>query len=248
MSNATRNLLEYTEQYLALPFEPIQTEYRRKLVLSQILKFEPKRVLEVGCGARPLFTDLPSEIDVTVVEAAQTFADLARQMSRGRNGIHVLEGFIESVDLGIAEFDMIIVSCVLHEVFDPSTMLRTIQRHCSPSTVLHVNVPNAFSLHRMLAVAMGLISSPKAKSETQRLMQQRDVPYDVESLSSELSDVGFTIFEMGSLFVKPFTHNQMQLLVEAGFMTSEMLDGLDKLVQWLPDLGSEIWVNARKSS
>jgi len=39
----------------------------------------------------------------------------------------------------------------------------------------------------------------------------------------------------------------MQELVESGFMTHSMLDGFDKLVDLLPDLGSEIWVNAKRT-
>ena len=248
MSDTTRNLLEYVKQYRALPFEPIQIEYRRKLVLTQVHRCGPRRLLEVGCGGLPLFTDLPAEMEITVVEPAQTFADQARQLAIGRDRVRVLQGFIESVNLDTDEFDMIILSCVLHEVPDPAAMLVAIRRHCAPTTTLHVNVPNARSLHRLLAVAMGLMPSPNQQSETQRLMQQRDTPYDAQSLSAELSSSGFDVVEQGSLLVKPFTHSQMQALVEMGFLTRAMLDGLDKLVNWLPELGSEIWVNSRRSA
>ena len=248
MNNVTRNIDEYVKQYGVLPFEPIQIEYRRKLVLRQVRRCAPLRLLEVGCGARPLFIDLPEETEITVVEPAQTFADQARQFATGRNRVRVLEGLIESVDLGNDEFDMVILSCVLHEVPNPTAMLGAIRRHCSLTTMLHVNVPNAHSLHRLLAVAMGLISSPNQQSDTQRLMQQRDTLYDAKSLQNELSSAGFKVVEDGSLFVKPFTHNQMQQLLESGFLTHEMLDGLDNLVNLLPDLGSEVWVNARRSA
>jgi len=248
MSDTTRNMDEYVQQYCVLPFEPIQIEYRRKLVLSQVHRFAPRRLLEVGCGARPLFIDLPEEMEITVVEPAQTFADQARQLALGRNRVRVLEGLIESVDIGTDEFDMVILSCVLHEVPDPTAMLDAIRRHCSLTTTLHVNVPNARSLHRLLAVAMGLIPSPNQQSDTQRLMQQRDTPYDAISLQTELSSSGFNVIEDGSLFVKPFTHSQMQELMESGFLTRDMLDGLDNLVNWLPELGSEVWANARKAA
>ena len=248
MSATKRNMTEYVKQYKSLPFEPIQIEYRRKLVLSQVRRLAPSRLLEVGCGEQPLFTDLPEEMEIAVVEPAQIFADHARKMSIGRNRIRVLQGLIESVDLGDEKFDMIILSCVLHEVPDPIEMLRAIHRYCSPSTILHVNVPNARSLHRLLAVAMGLIQSPTQQSQTQRLMQQRDTPYDSHSLRAELSFAGFDMVEEGGLFVKPFTHSQMQELIETGFMTQAMLDGLDNLINLLPDIGSEIWVNARRSS
>ena len=112
--------------------------------------------------------------------------------------------------------------------------------------MLHLSVPNAHSLHRLLAVAMGLIDSPKALSLTQLTMQQRST-YDSQTLHAELNRAGFQVTDSGSLFVKPFTHAQMQQLVDQGFMTPAMLDGLDRLAVIEPNLGSEIWVNARLS-
>jgi len=246
MNHVKRNLVDYVQQYHGLPFEPIQIEYRRKLVLHKVSQCSPRRLLEVGCGAHPLFVDLPSNIAVTVVEPAQAFAENARKLSAGKRNIQVVQGFIETVDLLPSEFDMIILSCVLHEVPDPSAMLQAIRLLSSPTTVVHVNVPNANSLHRLLAVAMGLIPTTKHQSDMQRLMQQRETIYDIKSLNAELNSSGFDVIDKGTLLVKPFTHSQMQNLVDSGFITRDMLEGLDKLVDLLPDLGSEIWVNARR--
>jgi len=128
-------------------------------------------------------------------------------------------------------------------VDDPQALLAAVRRMCSSNTVVHVNVPNARSLHRLLAVAMGLIDRPEAHSQTQAAMQQRGI-YDLQTLEVELSAAGFAVRERGSLFVKPFTHGQMQQLVDQRFMTPAMLDGLGRLADTLPELGSEIWVNA----
>jgi 2-polyprenyl-3-methyl-5-hydroxy-6-metoxy-1,4-benzoquinol methylase len=246
MNDERRNLSDYVEKYCTLPFEPIQIEYRRKLVLNQVIQSAPRRLLEVGCGTLPLFTDLSEDIAITVVEPAQEFVDRARQLATGRNNVNILQGYIETVDIGSSDFDMIVLSCVLHEVPKPSEMLEAIRGYCSAGTTLHVNVPNANSLHRLLAVSMGLIPSTIQQSDMQLLMQQRDTPYNANSLRAELSSSGFDVVDEGSLFVKPFTHAQMQSLVDSGFMTRSMLDGFDKLVNWLPDLGSEIWANSRR--
>jgi len=246
MENSTRNLSEYAEHYMSLPFEPIQIQYRRKLVLSQVARYGPKRLLEVGCGVSPLCVDIAPDTDVTVVEPAVAFAENAMRLLSNRPNCKVHHDFIESVDLGGYEFDMIIVSCLLHEIPDPSYFLKTIRGLCTSDTVVHINVPNSKSFHRLLAVAMGLIPSVDQRSETQRLMQQRDVPYDVVRLHSELASEGFRVVDEGSLLVKPFTHAQMQRLVDDGFMTPTMLDGFDRLVDFLPELGSEIWVNAQR--
>ena len=59
---------------------------------------------------------------------------------------------------------------------------------------------------------------------------------------------GFQVIDQGSIFIKPFTHRQMQDLVDKKFLTREMLAGFDELTKWLPEFGSEIWVTARKVS
>jgi len=237
-----RDIDDYTAQYLLLPFEPIQAAYRRRRVLSRVAACAPKRLLEVGCGHAPLFTDLPGMV-VTVVEPSPVFAGAARALAAGRKDVSVVDGFVEDLAAPVEPYDMVIASCVLHEVEDAPSFLAGLRRQCGPSTVLHVNVPNVRSLHRLLAVAMGLISAPGQTSATQRTMQQRGI-YDSASLRDEIERAGFALREAGSLFVKPFTHAQMQQLVDQGFMSTAMLDGLDALVATLPELGSEIWAEA----
>ena len=239
----TRDIVAYTNAYQRLPFEPIQATYRRKRVLAEIERFKPTRLLEVGCGHDPLFTDLPGVV-ATVVEPSPVFAEYARQQSEHRSDVCVVQATVEDLPPPPDPFDMIIVSCLLHEVENPQKLLAAVRRLCRADTVVHVNVPNARSLHRLLAVAMGLIAAPSEISETQRTMQQR-ATYDHESLRSELERAGFTVLDGGSLFVKPFTHAQMQELVDQRFLTPAMLEGLDRLTNSLPELGSEIWVNAK---
>ncbi|MBC7482950.1 MAG: class I SAM-dependent methyltransferase [Rhizobacter sp.] len=243
MNTPARDLDDYQRQYRALPFEPTQARYRRRCVLARIAARRPLRLLEVGCGEAPLFTDLPG-MHVTVVEPAASFAANALQLAQGRTNVRVVECTLEAADTSIGPFDMVVVSCLLHELDDPQALLAAARRLCSPESVLHVNVPNAQSLHRLLAVAMGLIPSAKAISATQLTMQQHTT-YDRVTLTAELASAGFDVIEEGSLFVKPFSHAQMQRLLDEGFMTSAMLDGLDALVATLPSLGSEIWADAK---
>ena len=67
-------------------------------------------------------------------------------------------------------------------------------------------------------------------------------------IAPTLAAAGLEVTTSGTLFVKPFTHGQMQQLVDQGFMTPAMLDGLARLVDWLPELGSELWVHARPAT
>lgn len=243
-----RDLGDYGTRYRALPFEPVQAEYRRRTVLGRVALRRPRRLLEVGCGDLPLFLDLPDDVrgrEVVVVEPTAVFAQNARAQAEGRPGVRVVEALLEDAteeDLG-GPFDMVLVSGVLHEVPDPQELLAAVRAACGPETTVHVDVPSAGSLHRLLGVAMGVIGDPAARSEHQEMLQQRH-SYDRDALEAELAEAGFRVLERGSLLVKPFTHAQMQQLLDDGFLTREVLDGLDRLTEVLPELGSEIWVSA----
>lgn len=244
MSDAPRDLGDYAEEYGRSPFEPIQVGFRRRRVLSRVAARAPRRLLEIGCGEAPLFIDLP-DLACTVIEPTPAFAEHARRLGEGRPQVTVVQAPAEEVrpdDVG-GPFDMVVLSGLLHEVPDPRLLLGSARTLCAPDGVLHVNVPSAHSLHRLLAVAMGLIPHSGAESANQRRLQQHRV-YDAEGLERELSAAGFAVRERGSILVKPFTHAQMQRLVDDGFLTPELLDGLDRLTEQLPELGSEIWMDA----
>lgn len=241
----SRDIEAYSCSYRELPFEAIQSRYRRRVVLQQVAEFRPASLLEVGCGLRPLFTDLDPAIRVALVEPSADFASNARELAAGREGLMVVEGFLEQApaELHPRGFDFIALSSLLHEVEEPQQLLQAVRPHCHASSIVHVNVPNAYSLHRLLAVEMGLIEDPFKLSSTQKLMQQHST-FDLHSLAELLREEGFRVQSSGSYFIKPFTHAQMQDLYDRGFLTEAHLDGLFRLSRRLPDFGSEIYINA----
>jgi hypothetical protein len=107
-----------------------------------------------------------------------------------------------------------------------------------------MNVPNAHSLHRLLALEMGLIASPFELSAQQKTLQQHST-FDLPALARLAKEAGFSVLESDSYFIKPFTHAQMEALRRSGFLTDAMLEGFHGLARHLPGLGSEIYLNAR---
>jgi SAM-dependent methyltransferase len=244
VDETSRDLADYTVRYRSLPFEPLQARYRRRRVLARVAAHAPRRLAEIGCGELPLFLDLPG-VEAVVIEPTAAFAASARRLAEGRSGVTVVEDYAERVAAGSVggQVDMVVVSGLLHEVPDPQRVLAAARALCRPGGVVHVNVPSSRSFHRLLAVAMGLIPDPAAESANQRALQQQRI-YDPASLERELAAAGLTVRERGSILVKPFTHAQMQRLVDDRFLTPELLDGLDRLAEVLPELGSEIWADA----
>ena len=65
---------------------------------------------------------------------------------------------------------------------------------------MHVNVPNAHSLHRLLAVEIGLIEDPFELSSTQKQMQQHST-FGLDSLAELLCQQGFEVQSSGGYFI-----------------------------------------------
>lgn len=254
MTSATepggRNLLQYARHYQALPFEPVAAAVRRRTVLGRVARWAPQRLLEVGCGDAPLFTDLP-DVDVVVVEPADAFVAAARAAARaerrGRGSVSVHQSLVEDVrpaDLG-GPFDLVVVSSLLHEVPDPEAVLRRAADLCGPGGIVHVNVPSATSLHRRLGTAMGLLADPTAVTPTGVALEQHTV-FDATSLSALVGRCGLEVEARGGILVKPFSHEQMAAALAAGVVDDAVVDGLDRWAELEPDLASEVWLDARR--
>lgn len=141
-------------------------------------------------------------------------------------------------------YDLIIVSGLLHEVEDEDIFLQSLRMFCTPETLVHVNVPNAFSFHRLLVLEMGLIDSVHQLSETNKRLQQPRV-FDLEMLKSAVERNGFRVEDSGAYLFKPFPHAMMENLISAGFLTDGMLEGFYLMDKYFTGVGSEIFVNCR---
>jgi SAM-dependent methyltransferase len=245
-----RRIEGYEKRYLAdYGFESVMVGARQRLILELLGRVRPGVVLEVGCGidmlgARVAQARLPVEQWV-IVEPAEQFFDAARSLAMGATRVDVIRGFLEdSVDAirvrCVRPPDFIVCSGLLNEVERPESVLRAARNLLGPSGTLHANVPNAFSLHRRLGRAMGIIESESELTRRNRELAQYRV-FDLDGLADLAASAGFRVIEKGGYFLKPFTHAQMEAI--AGVLSEQMLDGLWRLGRELPELASEIYVN-----
>jgi hypothetical protein len=89
---------------------------------------------------------------------------------------------------------------------------------------------------------MGIIENVYQTSPLQQTLKQPRI-FDLKQLSFLSKEAGFQVIQSGSYFVKPFTHQQMIVLMNQGILTEEMLDGFWGLSKYFPDSGSEIFAN-----
>ena len=164
--------------------------------------------------------DLHGIESLTIVEPSRLFLAKAKQDSAFWPDVqtHLVCGFFENEASVLAgrHYDLILISSLLHEVTQPSVFLKQVRTLCAPHTIIHVNVPNALSLHRLLAVSAGMIPQPDILSQRNIMLQQHHV-YTFEALKNMLISAGdIQVLEKGSYFIKPFTHEQMHQCVAQG--------------------------------
>lgn len=243
----------YQSAYLAdYGFESVMVHYRRELLLERLDKFLPKVVVEIGCGSELLYAAWLRRGGIAecwiVVEPAEKFVEIARNSNLPN--LYVIQDFFEHAVLEVMKNlpkqpDMVICSGLLHEVPSATGLLSAIQSVMGEDTILHANVPNSESFHRRLGKAMGLISNTKAMSERNASHMQHRV-YDMQSFKADLLGTGLKVIEEGGYLIKPFTHGQMEkIMPEIG---EQILDGLFQLGKEMPELASEIFVEARRMS
>lgn len=247
-----RDIQDYTNKYDDEPFETTMVGIRKKMVIAQCNKYIHDNILEIGCGMNPFFLDFHDYRRMVIAEPGKKFADNARKLSHlEEKEISVVEGFLEERTETVKSIfernniDFIILSSVLHELDNPEKMLAAISDLCSNNTVVHINVPNANSIHRLIAIEAGMIKDVHEQSAQMQKMQRRRT-YDIELLRKDVEQAGFEIIDSGSYFIKPFTHLQMQMCKDYGIIDDKVLEGLEKLVKYIPEYGAGIYVNMRR--
>ena len=236
----------YLAQYDAADFEPLLVKIRSQQVLQSIRRHPHRRILEIGCGLDPMFLELDDYESYVVVEPSEQFMGRAKARAGSGNRITFHLAFFESVAATLQpDFDLVILSSLLHEVPDPVSLLAAIGGICRLDTVVHINVSNARSFHRLLAYEMGLINDLFEASETHKKFQ-RHVMFDLTTLREAVEGAGFVVLDSGSYFVKPFTNAQMAQLVKSGMLRAEMLEGLNRMTKYMPELGCEVFVDVKR--
>ncbi len=240
-----RDINDYEKKYLKNEFEQYKVVYRRRKIVEIAEQYCAKNILEIGCGLEPLFCYLNGETFVVVEPAAQMYEN-AKTLSQQYENVVCIKGFFEEEvsNLPNVYFDMVICSSLLHEVKEPLKLLMAIKRACNRETIVHINVPNMNSIHRLLGMEMNIIADKFEASENNKKFQQ-NTNFDINKLKSMVEDSGLKVIEDGSYFVKPFSHKQMNAMMQQHIIDEKVLDGLYKITKYMPQFGSEIYVNCK---
>ncbi|MBA7497332.1 hypothetical protein ES704_00060 [subsurface metagenome] len=250
MSKYETDFNDYSNKYLSehnknLSFEAILAIERKKQVLKSLNKYKHTHILEIGCGLKPLFQYCEYKY-YAIVEPCYEFIKHAKKLAEGRDNINIIHGYMEKVYEKLLEynFDFIILSSLLHEVPYPEKLLQSIYQVCKKDTIVHINVPNVYSFHRLLAYEMGYIKSIFEKS-TMEIKFQRHTQFNKQLLFKMIEDNSFQILSYGTYFIKPLTNKQMEEIIYQNIVNKDIIKGLEKIIKYMPDLGCEMFVDVK---
>lgn len=244
-----RDIANYTQKYLDKDysdFESYMVKFRRNQVLKFLSDYQAKNILEIGCGMDSIAKFYNDYEKFVIVEPSGVFAQKAREDLAQKSNVKIIQDFIQNQVsyLKDNQFDCIVLSSLLHEVENPKELLASLIPLCSPPTTLHINVPNSQSFHLLWAYESEIIPQLGGLSATAKSLQQH-TSFCMESLCALVEEVGLEILDKGSYFLKPFNHAKMSLALQDGILDENLLQGLEKMTKYTPNLGAEIFVNVR---
>lgn len=171
-------------------WQSIRSYYQNRLAeIYSTLIPAGMRLLEVGCGQGDLLAALKPSTGIGI--------DLSPEMTARARQRHPHLQFLDcdahEFDLGM-EFDYVICSDLVNDVWDVEKMFRTIARHCHPSTRIVLNFYNRiWEVPRRIAGGLGLVKP--------MLMQNWLTAADVENL---LYLAGFETIRVNPEVLCPF--------------------------------------------
>lgn len=182
------------------------------------------RVLELGYGDGVTLSRLsPITRSYTVVEGAASLVSRVRDKFPEVRAIHAL---FESYEAG-QPFQKVLALHVLEHVDDPVGLLRHMRRWIAEDGELVIVVPNRDSIHRRLAVLMGLQPERDSLSPRDHVVGHQRV-YGLALLREHLEAAGYRVVEEKGFFLKALPNSMMLDYSPA------LIDALNRLSGELP--------------
>lgn len=163
------------------------------------------RVLEMGYGDG-LFTEAlhAAQLEFEVVEGAERLvSDIRTKYPKLKVWHELFEAFQPE-----QKFNVVLCTHVLEHILDPVALLQRMKTWLLPGGRLVIIVPNRDSLHRQLAVLMGLQPTRETLGARDHLVGHVRV-YNFEMLISDVEQAGFKVSDKAGFFLKLLPNSMM---------------------------------------
>lgn len=133
------------------------------------------------------------------------------------------------------KFDCILLEHILEHVAEPVDLLKRARAWLRSEGRILAGVPNGHSIHRLVAVKMGLLADPCELNSRDRVLGHRRV-YNPMTFRRDLEAAGLEIREIGGVFFKPLANEQINQ-----YWTEEMIQGFYELGKEFPEYDAELY-------
>lgn len=227
MSEQEQKMLEENSSlYLAPdPGRVVDQKVSKYMVERMFPQLKGPKVLEMGFGDNYWTGHIIERFGrAYIVDASESLLEKAKEIYGGKvtTFVSLFETF-ESKE----KFDTVLATFVLDHVADHMAVLRQARTWLAEDGILIIMVPHALSLHRRLAVCMGMQKEESDLGETDIQLVHRRV-FTMERLERDLASLGYKVVEKGGMLSKALPQGMM-----TGF-SDEMLKGLVELGMRLP--------------
>jgi 2-polyprenyl-3-methyl-5-hydroxy-6-metoxy-1,4-benzoquinol methylase len=217
----------YSDGIMASSITHCHRVIKRFLRLGSILELGPAE----GVMTRLL---VENSSDVSVVEASSKFCEIIKN---NHPKVEVENCLFEEFHPK-RKYDNIILGHVLEHVVDPVELLINVKQWLMPGGIVFGAVPNAHSVHRRAAVAMGLLEKENSLNTSDVSHGHRRV-FDPDSFRDAFISAGLKIHQFGGYWLKPLSNKQIER-----DWTPEMIKAFMDLGEDYPEIAGEIYIVA----
>jgi len=217
--------LDYTATYDPdRDFDSVYTRATGRRIAKALRRHD--RVLELGCATGLMTTFLAGDgREVVAVDRSAPYLD--RLGERGLDGVTTVLADVDGFE-PCGRFDHVVMTSLLHEVADPGALLTRARgwlRHCGR---VHLTLQNPHSIHRLVAIEMGLLERPHETSERGQLYGTQRM-LDADALVALGEQAGLRVCERGGVLLKPLPNSAMAELAP------QVLEGFERVAHHFPE-------------
>lgn len=241
----SQNLEHIASLYnVATDFDAILVSYDFEVAKEY---FCGKTFLELGCATgESVLKLIPFADSIDVVEGAEKNIETTKE--KVGNDVAAKIQYFHSLwqDYTFPEnfYSDVIWFHGIEHIEDPESLLKKIFASLQPNGRLHVVTPNAFSLHRRVGVAMGLLQDVHELNERDISVGHVAV-FDREQVLALLDRCNFVAHAETGIMIKPLPNSKMKELSQ---QNPDLIYAYFTLGKELIDLAAEIYICAVKKS
>ncbi len=183
------------------------------------------RVLELGYGEGNFTEELVKRgFHPAVIDGSNILLEKAKSLYGDK--IETIHSLFEEFDAE-DKFDCVLATHVLEHVDNPVAVLQSMKKWIKSTGKIIIIVPNKESLHRQLAVIMGLQKTLDSLGTRDKLVGHQRV-YSINTLSQDVYEAGLIVSDANGFFLKTLPNSMMIQF------SRELIIALNKISPKLP--------------